>query len=578
MRARIPLAADVVRASISAGPVGNSRAEGELLVFWNSRCRKSRNDTYWLCATCLSETLSTVLRQLWNARCEDSSTFEWCVRCLRAGVPAVAFPTFSKSAPMIATGISSPTPGPAKTTSADAVPAVGGDFLSFLLLGLAIQPGRNIVEGDDPPEEEHCGSRLPERKKNISPAHDEQAGPGGPAVVSAALIGVTPFVPVPSAVPDVSLNPSSGQTSPISAEARTGEGGSHCSPSGPGWVATSHAQPVGSDWTLAPEGSEGGRTSRARAPDIQPFSVPLQSVPAFEARIRTHPVEAEVVPEWQASPKTDSPTKPETVPEPDSWAVSSPGRQTPTSPCDQEVATPLKPVSGRGSIPVLGTQSTIDNTRTLYADQGEQRSSERRPAQGDDPHHVETGPVSPVTHLLPGVAAQDSLTNASSDKEPDSVEPQLREAGAPNTATAPRPALTTRDISLQMQSPGSPRVDVQVSDRASGLHVVVRTLDAGLTRDLRTNLPELTQRLNQQGVDVEAWSPVEMHNLASGHEHSGQAQGQSPTDDPWSGGGGRSSGGRGDGHSRHHHSGREQHSQQSFTGHMEGADQWQPVQ
>ena len=141
--------------------------------------------------------------------------------------------------------------------------------------------------------------------------------------------------------------------------------------------------------------------------------------------------------------------------------------------------------------------------------------------------------------------------NDSAPIPPARLSPQATRVQAPETASTPRANPVPRELALQLQDAGGSRVDVQLLDRGGTVHVVVRTQDDGLAKDLRTNLPELTQKLNQQGMESEAWSPAEMQSAGGRHDDSGHTHEQQQRGDSQSSAGGQNSGGRdGDGRQR----------------------------
>jgi hypothetical protein len=167
-----------------------------------------------------------------------------------------------------------------------------------------------------------------------------------------------------------------------------------------------------------------------------------------------------------------------------------------------------------------------------------------------------------------------SESTAATKSEP-SVGTAVHDAGA--DAGSPPPAgAPARDIAIQLQDPGGPRVDVQLMDRGGTVHVVVRTQDDALAKDLRTNLPDLAQKLSQQGMEADAWSPLEMHNTSVGHENPGQAREQTARDAHSSAGGQGSGGSDGD-QPQGQHPDPDDEFEQSFSGLLTGVTAWQPT-
>ena len=187
---------------------------------------------------------------------------------------------------------------------------------------------------------------------------------------------------------------------------------------------------------------------------------------------------------------------------------------------------------------------------------------------------------SPETSPAPAYAAATGVaqipSQSSAGGSPVSDPPVVNELKEPPTVGSAPPAA--RDISIQLPNFGGPRVDVQLSDRAGTVHVVVRTDDSSLARDLRGNLPELAQRLSQEGLDAEAWSPVEMHTSAAGHESRGQSYERTGSQ-AWQGGSHQGSGG-------YPRDGRRQRESENSAGNLNpgfsealtGAVSWPPVQ
>ncbi len=125
-----------------------------------------------------------------------------------------------------------------------------------------------------------------------------------------------------------------------------------------------------------------------------------------------------------------------------------------------------------------------------------------------------------------------STTDRSAAPPPQSASrpDPARAMEAPAGATPSRTPAAAREIALQLPNPGGARVDVQLTDRGGDVRVVVRTEDTELARDLRSNLPELSQKLSQSGMDGELVTPVETHVLGGGHEGLGQHNRQGADD------------------------------------------------
>ena len=320
---------------------------------------------------------------------------------------------------------------------------------------------------------------------------------------------------------------------------------------------------------------------------------------AFEALIRTPGVEQASSNVEQASSNVEQAFS--NVPAPDSPGTivvpAAPASPRPVAPASAAAAAPAvavgpepgarkegdgSPESGSGE-PAQPQQATKPSAKDTASSSGQQLpeapGGQKRAADGG--HDVAEDPASAARAETPFTLSAPATPVA--DPVPPSV-PRVQSAADPAPANPSAEAATTRvaasparDISLQLPNPGGPRVDVQLTDRAGSVHVVVRTEDNGLARDLRTNLPELTQRLSQQGVEADAWGPGETHGGAAGRENPGspheQSEGRS-----WYGGSPHGGGGNPHGGRRHFEEERaDEESGEDFSKAFTGAISWPPV-
>jgi hypothetical protein len=92
------------------------------------------------------------------------------------------------------------------------------------------------------------------------------------------------------------------------------------------------------------------------------------------------------------------------------------------------------------------------------------------------------------------------------------AEPRARTTAPPQPVDAtppappPRPAAPARDISLRIGG-GEQQVEVRVVERGGAVHVAVRASETELARTLRQDLPELSTRLEREGLRAEDWHP-----------------------------------------------------------------------
>jgi len=83
----------------------------------------------------------------------------------------------------------------------------------------------------------------------------------------------------------------------------------------------------------------------------------------------------------------------------------------------------------------------------------------------------------------------------------------------------PQPA-PARDISLRLSGAGE-QVQVRVMKRNGVVRVAVRTADPELARSLRQDLPELSSRLEREGLRAESWHPAATAERAASGETRG---------------------------------------------------------
>ena len=260
-------------------------------------------------------------------------------------------------------------------------------------------------------------------------------------------------------------------------------------------------------------------------------------------------------------------------------------------------STPPESVSAGHSAPaasqpiVRSESGSLSDRLTLASEPG---PTTERPATGEESHdgephqdspdqqkHADQSPIGiirPETPLIlnaPAAPVAEPVSSAS--PKPPPAEASTAYPAAHEVTATGGPVSAARDISLQVPNPGGPRVEVHITDRAGAVHVVVRTDDNGLTRDLRNSLPELTQKMNQQGMDVDAWRPVDLHGAAAGHENRGRSQEQSDGR-AWSGDSQQGSAGNRHGGRRQSQSeSSDEEFDQSFVNAYGGAASWQPV-
>jgi len=450
----------------------------------------------------------------------------------------------------------------ADSPSAQSAALPGDAFLAMLVADLATEPepaisdttGQTQHTSDDANSLLQCGGKAPAPAKGKAKDQINEL-----ACVPSPVIP-EPFLPVAACVPEIVARLSLAKTSGNQAANIRATDVLDGLPD----IGPSAARPAAADGRGAPAD---------RASD----SIPIQPLTAFEALVRApNTGNAE-----SGEPSADSVT---------AAAAPSPATASLRSSSPQPVSTlspvPVAPeaVMHRESGTAQDHSATVPNeprpvtkpleseAASLNEDQQPDPRDEQKQS-GDDAAGAgwtETPLVlsAPTPSAAEPVSSPAPKLQPAESSTPVSAPPEV----SPNVAASP-----ARDISLQVPNPGGPRVEVQVTDRAGTVHIVVRTEDGGLTRDLRSNLPELTQKLNQQGMEAEAWSPVEMHSAAAGHENPGNSREQS---EAWAGSGGFRQGSGGNPHggqSQSEGEGPDEEFAQSFSSAFTGAASWQPV-
>ncbi len=110
-----------------------------------------------------------------------------------------------------------------------------------------------------------------------------------------------------------------------------------------------------------------------------------------------------------------------------------------------------------------------------------------------------------------GHAAQTSAGSASEDPTPVTV-------AEPET-TGQNEAV--RNVRLQLAGDNNQRVDIRLVDVGGEMRVSVRAGDTKLAQTLQEHIPDLSNRLNQQSVRAEIWSPRTENASQSGGANAG---------------------------------------------------------
>jgi hypothetical protein len=472
----------------------------------------------------------------------------------------------------------------AASTAAPRSEAGGGgkpDFLALLLAGLEPEPEVQATEGEAPPETTNTGSRTPAKKNDGFPEKAKSKEQLNEVAFTLPLPVAVPLASqaavLPCMIPDSRTSGDSG--APVTAVVNGLLPGTES-------VATPSV-PIPAKTTSGTDAG-GAAPGSKPSPEGAQGPAPAQGETAFEASIQL-PVSG--VPDQPAARNTASPADRGVAADPiektsntaTGPVIAAPSHAGTTPAGDRQdagSADPVRPSQGHGAQPVQGKASAADESGQDSGAQEQQNSAgpakdsgeparqplDDSPRAADPPVSVAAFSAAPATGGSAGVTAAKS--------EPPA--PPVAGDTAPGTVAAPPASAPSRDISIQLQDPGGPRVDVQLMDRAGTVHVVVRTQDDGLAKDLRTNLPELAQKLSQQGMEADAWSPLEMHNTPGGQENPGHAH-QQTADDANSSPGGQGSEGSGGDRSQHQRPDPEDEFNRDFTEFLTGVTAWQPT-
>jgi hypothetical protein len=472
------------------------------------------------------------------------------------------------------------------------------DFLALLLAGLGLEPDTQAMADAAPSGTTHTGSQPPAKNTGGIPAKEKSKVP--PNEVAFA-------VPVAVAVLPASLPEFTSHTT---LDSKTGgRSDSRMSgDSGAPFLAGAYAlspqmESVAAASAPIPAPAASGNEADGPAARSNPFlesapGPPTQGETAFEVRIQLPASDISDQPappttgKWTdgsvaagtvaagtvagtSNPASGPPIT--TAPSPPSPALSRQSAVPAGDHKDTGNTEPSKPLADRGVEPAQGKVPATDGTNRDFGGQERQDSASPKKDSAETARQPLDNSLRAAEPQTSGATVSGATPtgpgSATSPKAETSGAPVAHDAGT-DVVSAARTGAPTRDIAIQLQDPGGPRVDVQLMDRAGTLHVVVRTQDDSLAKDL---LPDLAQKLNQQGLEADAWSPVEMHNTSGGHENSGQAHEQT-AEDAHSPAGGQDSGGNRDGDQpQRQRPDPEDEGKRSFSGLLTGDTAWQPT-
>jgi hypothetical protein len=188
----------------------------------------------------------------------------------------------------------------------------------------------------------------------------------------------------------------------------------------------------------------------------------------------------------------------------------------------------------------LDDKSSAGGRHSGTSDSNDSRSSSKAPAASDNT--TNTAAFAPVASAASAASAATGLVidMAPGQTSPYSGSNSGKIASLPSAAEvmgsadlSPTPvSRPPQSIDLKVEGTDNNQgVDVRISQRAGDVQVTVRTPDNQLADSLRQHLPELSDRLAQNGVDGEIWHPGTAQasgDTASNQESwtSDQSQGQ----------------------------------------------------
>ncbi len=100
-------------------------------------------------------------------------------------------------------------------------------------------------------------------------------------------------------------------------------------------------------------------------------------------------------------------------------------------------------------------------------------------------------------------SASPQTAEASGAPVKDLAPPALRADSSPQKAPGP-----LKDISIQLGQTPQEKVDLHLTERAGEMRMAVRAADPEMAHSLRQALPELVNRLQENGFRAEAWRPA----------------------------------------------------------------------
>ncbi len=96
-----------------------------------------------------------------------------------------------------------------------------------------------------------------------------------------------------------------------------------------------------------------------------------------------------------------------------------------------------------------------------------------------------------------GATSRASEPASAAPAAPVALDPDFEPGGAGNTV---------REVSFKLEGADGAAVHLKFTERRGEVHVVTRTQDAGLSRKLSGDLPELRKAIEDSGLSGDIWS------------------------------------------------------------------------
>jgi hypothetical protein len=167
---------------------------------------------------------------------------------------------------------------------------------------------------------------------------------------------------------------------------------------------------------------------------------------------------------------------------------------------------------------------------------GGERTLLPREVQPADPHDAADGAPAQSASAKAGLwalrevssqSASPQAAEASATPAKDLAPPALRVDSSPQKAPGP-----LKDLSIQVGQTPQEKVELHVTERAGEMRMAVRAADPEMAHTLRQALPELVNRLEENGFHAEAWRPAGIVSGAGPMREARESSSNSRNGDP----------------------------------------------